>query len=223
MRKEVAASAERFEETTTEAVSDMFTEQGVTPSSEFVRKFLHRDGQSLHSVIPRSSYELDNTEQVEKQIRAFWVAVHYLHLAWKNWMSLDEKPLFLERFRRRIWRKVGLPAFVRSFGKTRQRETVILPSLGDGRKLPIIFLFHGTLQLKVVVPHGYPCLFTNTANINSDALQHILKRAIFPNLPANQTHGLLLDDHKAHFLEAVQKLLAEHNIHPVKIEHPLTK
>ena len=118
-----------------------------------------------------------------------------------------------------------MPAFVRTFGKTRQRETVILPTCADGRKLPIIFLFHGKSQLKVIVPAGRPCLvlFTKTAMINGDVLKHILERAVFPNLPREIPHGMLLDDHKSHFLEAVVVLLAQNNTQAVKIEHPLTK
>lgn len=84
-----------------------------------------------------------------------------------------------------------MPAFVRTFGKTRQRETVILPTCADGRKLPIIFLFHGKSQLKVIVPAGRPCLvlFTKTAMINGDVLKHILERAVFPNLPRENVVG----------------------------------
>ena len=114
-----------------------------------------------------------------------------------------------------------MPAFVRTFGKTRQRETVILPTCADGRKLPIIFLFHGKSQLKVIVPAGRPCLvlFTKTAMINGDVLKHILERAVFPNLP-REIPPMLLDDH---FLEAVVAWLAQNNTQAVKIEHPLTK
>jgi hypothetical protein len=114
---------------------------------------------------------------------------------------------------------------VRSFGKLRQRETVILPSCGDGRKLPIVFIFHGTLQLPVAVPLGRPCLviFTKTAMMNGSALLQILRRAIFPNLPSDEKHGFLLDDHASHFLEEVQTSLEEHNALAVKIESPLTK
>lgn len=222
--RDVALSAANGEETTTEAVCDMFAAQGVTPSASFVRSFLHHNNQSLHTVIPRSSFEIDDSKQVEEQIRALWAEVQSLSLPWSNWVSFDEKPLFLERFRRRVWRPVAMPAFVRTFNKTRQRETVIFPTCADGRKLPIIFLFHGTKQLKVKVPIGCPCLvlFTKTAMISGDAFMHILERAIFPNLPS-EPHGILLDEHPTHSLEAVVALLSQHNTQAVKIVHPLTK
>jgi hypothetical protein len=66
----LALSAVNGEETTTEAVCEMFAAQGVNPSTSFVRSFLHNNNQSLHTVIPRSSYEIDDSNQVEGQIQA---------------------------------------------------------------------------------------------------------------------------------------------------------
>ena len=68
----VALSAANGEETTTEAVCEMFAAQGVTPSTSFVRSFLHNNNQSLHTVIPRSSYAIDDSNQVEGQIQTLW-------------------------------------------------------------------------------------------------------------------------------------------------------
>ena len=68
----LALSAVDGEETTTEAVCEMFAAQGVTPSTSFVRSFLHNNNQSLHTVIPRSSYEIDDSNQVEGQIQTLW-------------------------------------------------------------------------------------------------------------------------------------------------------
>ena len=75
VRRAVTLSAANGEETTTEAVCDIFAAQGVTPSTSFVRSFLHHNNQSLHTVIPRSSYEIDDSKQVEEQIRALWAKV----------------------------------------------------------------------------------------------------------------------------------------------------
>jgi hypothetical protein len=68
----LALSAVDGEETTTEAVCEMFAAQGVTPSTSFVRSFLHNNNQSLHTVIPRSSYAIDDSNQVEGQIQTLW-------------------------------------------------------------------------------------------------------------------------------------------------------
>jgi len=184
VEQDAAASGE----TTTDVVHEFFEEQGRQVSAGFLRHFRQDIGYSLHRQAARSAAEIEGEEEIEKAIRELW---DWLEIRRKAGLDLshivtfDEKPVFVECFRRLIWRrKHSGPASVLSHGKTRQRETVILPSDSTGRKFPIIWIFHGKYQKRVKVPARYPSLviFTNSANMNGQAMVHVLKRAIFPNL-----------------------------------------
>ena len=114
---------------------------------------------------------------------------------------------------------------VKGHNKTRQRETVCLPSRSSGRRLPIIWIFHGVYQKKVKVPDGFPCLvvFTESGMVNSEALIFILERAILPNLDPG-LNVIWLDLHPAHFSPAVLKWAAEQpELTLARLNKPLTE
>jgi len=125
-------------------------------------------------------------------------------------VTFDEKPVFCERFHRFIWRKKNSgPAAVKGHGRTRHRETVVLPSCSNGKKLPLIWIFHGKYQKKVKVPAKYPTLvvFTLSAVMNGQLMVHTLDRAILPNLEPGHS-VVFLDLFAAHFGDPVQEDVA---------------
>jgi hypothetical protein len=227
----VQLDASHCGETTTDVVRDMFQQQGRDVSPAFLQTFRKEINYSLHRAALRSTAEVEQEDKLEQKIHELWdwlKAKREAGLELSNIITFDEKPVFVERFRRLIWReKNSGPATVKSQGKTRQRETVILPSKSCMRnnKFPIIWLFHGKKQKKVKVPAGYPTLvlFTETATMNGHALVHILKRAIMPNVSPG-LNVLLLDAFRAHFGEAMQEYLqAEPCLEVKEIEAHLTK
>jgi hypothetical protein len=217
-------------ETTTDVVEDMFARAGVEHvSRSFLQTFRKKHGYSLHKAVLRKAKEIEEEKQVEAKIISLWRWVKEQReggLSLSAMLTFDEKPVFCERYHRLIWRPVGSgPAYVRSEGKTRCRETVILPSCANGRKLPIIWIFKGKYQKKVKVPANCPTLvlFTKSGMMNGSALVFCLTRAIIPNLVPGR-NVIFLDDFKAHFGAAAQTLLADTpNLESKRIEPPLTK
>ena len=98
---------------------------------------------------------------------------------------------------------------MKGHSRTRQRETVVLPSCSNGKKLPLIWIFHGKYQKKVKVPAKYPTLvvFTLSAVMNGQLMVHTLDRAILPNLEPGLS-VVFLDLFAAHFGDPVQEYLA---------------
>ena len=85
----------------------------------------------------------------------------------------------------------------------------MLPSCGNGKKLPLIWIFHRKYQKKVKVPAKYPTLvvFTLSAVMNGQLMVHILDRAILPNLEPGLS-VVFLDLFLAHFGDPVQEYVA---------------
>jgi len=205
-------SQQDSEETATEDLqAQLAATNGYQVTQDWIRHTLHDQGYSLRSARPRSRDELDE-ESIKASILLFWQEWEKLlenegfdlaHL-----LAFDEKPLWTERFRRRIWRKLDVRvAVVKSEGKTRTKETIILPSLANGKKLPPIFIFHGTKQQRVKVPDGMPAMviFNKSAMQSSDSLAHVLRRAVLPNLDPDNKTCILLDDHPSHFSRATRE------------------
>lgn len=224
-------------ETTTDYVADLFRAEGWEVSEDFVRTFLHDQHKSLRTPTAHTDKELDD-DSIEHGVRGFWSLLESLRLGGLGrdiyFVSLDEKPLWVDRFKRMIWREIGRGANVKALGRTRQRETVILPiilkfsSSGVFRQvshLPLVFIFHGKRQLKVEVPAGYPCLvmFVPSGSIVNTALVHVFERAIIPNLDREGTIHIFLDEDPAHFHPRVAQFFQKQaNLHRQTVPRRLT-
>ena len=136
----------------------------------------HRDyNYSLLTPNPRKPAELENEDDTKKRLAKFFATIEELrrkhHLAHDHIISFDEKPMWAERHKRKIWRLRGSgPAYVRSQGKEKIRDTVIMITDGAGGKYPLAFNYLGKYQQRIRVPEGYPALVlhTKTAMSNSD-------------------------------------------------------
>lgn len=212
----------------TAAVADKFLAQGRRVSKHFLSLFRHRTGFALHKQTSRAPSQLYLTK-IENLVRKLWADVRTLreqeNVDLCQMVVFDEKPLRTNRMVPRTWDTPESKAgYVLDQDTSRDRASIILPSVATGKKFPLTIIFKGIKQLKVTVPEGYPCLvcFTKSGSNNTKLMTHILKRSIFPNLPPVQAY-LFLDDTRFHRSEEVVNELASHQVQVVPIPYPLTR
>jgi hypothetical protein len=234
----IQAMARVGEQTTSDLVEDLFQARGLTLSRPSLSRFREKAGFTLLAQDPIKPRSFSD-DLIEKSVREVWKLSEQLRSPdtgrdLDDFIWFDEKPLWVERHKRKVWktkrRVFGSPAeqqhqrgFVKDEGRTRQRETVILPASFTGRKFPILFNFHGLKQLKVPVHKDYPALvlFTPTAMANTEVLKYQFDRAIAPNLARPEKAVLWLDSAPCHETEEFQTHITPCNT--AVIPAPLTR